>query len=281
MGVVQRLGGLEAQPSRGADVVAARGSRARLRLGLPRRIPASSPGRACPSGPRAASPLTPRPGRRSSPLAERRRRGSSDRGQSAAGWVQAVELPQLGDHLGQGSPVDELHGVVVHAPLAADGVDRHDVRVVQAGGGLGLDLEPLQLPRVHRRGERQDLQRHAAAERELLGLVDDPHAAPADLAEDPEVAQDPRQGRLGRPAGDSQIADVGGPQGHQGREDLADQWGQPGVAAGVLLDVGLLPPIEAFGELVGGVASSSSTVTSWEPSTSLMARSRSPRGPPG
>ena len=36
---------------------------------------------------------------------------------------------------------------------------------------------------------RQDLERDVAAERLLLGLVDDPHPAPADLAEDPEVAQ--------------------------------------------------------------------------------------------
>ena len=56
--------------------------------------------------------------------------------------------------------------------------------VVQAGGGLGLELEPLQLLGVQRRGEGQDLQRHPAAERDLLGLVDDAHAAPADLAED-------------------------------------------------------------------------------------------------
>ena len=97
--------------------------------------------------------------------------------------LRPVEPPQLADHLGQGLALDELHGVVVHAALAADGVDRHDVGVVQAGRGLGLELEPLQLPGVQRRGERQHLQRHPAAERDLLGLVDDAHAAAADLAE--------------------------------------------------------------------------------------------------
>ena len=35
----------------------------------------------------------------------------------------------------------------------------------------------------------QDLQGHVTAEALLHGLVDDPHAAPADLAEDPIVAQ--------------------------------------------------------------------------------------------
>ena len=112
----------------------------------------------------------------------------------AGGWlgrVQALEPAQLGDDLGQAAALDELHGVERHAPLAADGVDRHDVGVVQAGGGLGLELEPLQLLGVQRRGQRQDLQRHPAVERELLGLVDDAHAAPADLAEDAEIAQGP------------------------------------------------------------------------------------------
>ena len=37
--------------------------------------------------------------------------------------------------------------------------------------------------------ERQDLEGDVAAQRFLLGLEDDPHAAPADLAEDAEVAE--------------------------------------------------------------------------------------------
>ena len=58
-------------------------------------------------------------------------------------------------------------------------------------GGVGFVLEALQLPRVEHGGERQHLERDAAAERNLLGLVDDAHAAAADLAEDAEVAEDP------------------------------------------------------------------------------------------
>ena len=37
--------------------------------------------------------------------------------------------------------LDVLHGVVVHAPLAAHRVDVDDVRVVQRRGRLGLVLE--------------------------------------------------------------------------------------------------------------------------------------------
>ena len=84
------------------------------------------------------------------------------------------------------------------APLAADGEDRHDIGVVQPGDGLGLALEPLHRLLVGHDAEPQDLQGHAAAERGLLGLVDDAHAAAAELADDPELAQG---GRRPRPRG--------------------------------------------------------------------------------
>ena len=96
---------------------------------------------------------------------------------------------ELLDHLRQALAFDELHRVVVDAAFDADGVDGDDVRVVERGGGAGFVLEAGQLLLVEHRGERQDLQRDAAAERELLGLVDDAHAAAAELAEDAEVAE--------------------------------------------------------------------------------------------
>ena len=64
----------------------------------------------------------------------------------------------------------------------------------------------------------QDLERHPAAQADLLGLVDDPHAAPADLAEDPVVAQPPfgdRHGRNDPGAG----FDIFGPGSHASRTD--------------------------------------------------------------
>ena len=121
------------------------------------------------------------------------------------GWPRRA---QLADHRGEGPAVDELHGVEVDAALAADRVDGHDVGVVQLGGGLGLVLEALQVLGVQRRGERQHLQRDAPAQGQLHGLVDDAHAAAADLADDLEIAQRCRSGlrrcggrRPQRPAG--------------------------------------------------------------------------------
>jgi hypothetical protein len=141
--VVERLGGLEAEPGDGTAV--RRGGRGPLR--------------------REGARL----GRR--------------------GPARGIGGTELGDHLGERAPVHELHRVVVDAALRADAVDRDDVRVVEQRRRLRLVPEALELAVVEDRGERQDLQRHAPAERDLLRLVDDPHAAAADLAEQPEVAE--------------------------------------------------------------------------------------------
>src|SRR5262249_269166 len=101
-----------------------------------------------------------------------------------------------GDHLGQALPLDELHRIKMRATLAADVVHRHDVRVVQLRRGVRFIAKALQLPRIHRSGKRQDLQRHLPAERDLLRLVADTHAAPADFAEDAEITENSRT--LGR-----------------------------------------------------------------------------------
>ena len=109
-----------------------------------------------------------------------------------------AEPPQLGDDGVEPLALDELHGVEADIPVLAHLVDRHDVGVVQPGRGAGLAAEPLLDHPVAGHLPRQDLQRHAAAQRDLLGLVHDAHAAPADLAEDPVVA-DLAQGRIRGP----------------------------------------------------------------------------------
>ena len=74
--------------------------------------------------------------------------------------------------VGQRAALHQLHGEEGRGAGVADGVDRHDVGVAQAAGGLGLALEAGQalLVVAHVEGH------HA-------------HAAPADLALDLEVAQ--------------------------------------------------------------------------------------------
>ena len=71
--------------------------------------------------------------------------------------------------------------------VLVDVVDRADVGVLERGGRAGLALEPLERLRVARQLLGQELQRDAAAELQVLGLVDDAHAAAAELREDPVV----------------------------------------------------------------------------------------------
>ena len=133
---------------------------------------------------------------------------------SACGGASPVPIqpPQFGDDGREGPPLDIPHRVVMDAPLAAHGVDGHDVRVVQVRRRLRLVLEALERLVAQDGREGQDLQRHLAAERDLGRLVDDAHPASADLAEDAEVAQladrrarlGVREGGQGRaPAGDA------------------------------------------------------------------------------
>ena len=65
-------------------------------------------------------------------------------------------------------------------------------------GDLGLELKPLECPRVERGGQGQNLEGDRAAQRDLLGLVNHPHAAAGDLADDPEVAEDLAPLRIAR-----------------------------------------------------------------------------------
>src|SRR5262249_47661398 len=80
----------------------------------------------------------------------------------------------------------------MRATLAADVVHRHDVGVMQLRSRVRFIAKALQLSRIHRSGKRQDLQRHLPAERDLLRLVDDAHAAATDFAEDTEVTENSR-----------------------------------------------------------------------------------------
>jgi hypothetical protein len=77
----------------------------------------------------------------------------------------------------------------VDSPLAADGIDGDDIRVLQSGGGQGLVLEAGELPLVEHPGKGKRLERDAPLQRNLLGFIDDSHTAAADLADDAKIAQ--------------------------------------------------------------------------------------------
>ena len=82
-------------------------------------------------------------------------------------------------------PFDVAHRDV-EDPVGLAGVeDRDDVRVVEAGCELGLAQEPLAESSVVGELGREQLERRASLEADLLGQVDDAHPAPADQPLDP------------------------------------------------------------------------------------------------
>ncbi len=110
------------------------------------------------------------------------------------------EAPQVHfvgvDQLRQRVPVDPLHRDVVDRvpcfPVALDRarpdlVDRDDARVVERRRGLGLDDETPEPLLVADELRRQDLQRDAALEGEILGEIHLAHAAGSQRAHDPIV----------------------------------------------------------------------------------------------
>src|SRR3954466_233604 len=75
--------------------------------------------------------------------------------------------------------------------VLADAEDRDDVAVPEIGGRPGLAEETLHRAVVGPGGAGEHVDRDAAAQRLLLGLVHDAHAAPADLADEPAIADPP------------------------------------------------------------------------------------------
>jgi hypothetical protein len=63
-------------------------------------------------------------------------------------------------------------------------VDLHDVGVLESGNGLSLRAEAGQVGAAGVVAGQDHLQRHQAAQADLTGLVDDAHAAAAQLAQD-------------------------------------------------------------------------------------------------
>ena len=93
------------------------------------------------------------------------------------------------DLRGQVAAVDELHAEVVVAVVLADFVDRHDVRVVEVRGGLGLEPEALQVVGSGEAAGTHHLEREHAVQAHLAGLVDDSHTPLGDDLDQLVVAE--------------------------------------------------------------------------------------------
>jgi hypothetical protein len=84
-------------------------------------------------------------------------------------------------------PLEQLHREEGAPLVFVDVEDRADVGMLKRGGGPRLALEALESFGVFREIVRQELQGDAPPELQILRLVDDSHAAAAELAEDPVV----------------------------------------------------------------------------------------------
>jgi hypothetical protein len=120
-----------------------------------------------------------------------------------------------------------------------------------------LAAKPLRSHPVAAHALRQDLERHPASQRDLLGFVHDPHSAPADLTEDLIVA-DLCERRAPGPGIFGHLFDILFLPGsldllypdHR-REQLADLFGELWVAVNIFLERGPLAAPEAIRKFLG------------------------------
>ncbi len=98
--------------------------------------------------------------------------------------------PRRGNQLVERLARHVLHRDEVDAGIRRDVVDGDDVRVVQGRGGPGFLRESLPAYRVVQLFGREDLHGDEPIEMEVLRLVDNPHAAFAELLEDSVVSED-------------------------------------------------------------------------------------------
>ena len=106
----------------------------------------------------------------------------------------------------QSHALEKLHGDEGVAFVLADVVNGADVGMVQRGGGLGFALETAQRLRVSGDVVGKKFQRDEAVQARVFGLVDNAHAAAAELFDDAVV----RDGLADHGRANGRRAGVGG-----------------------------------------------------------------------
>ena len=91
--------------------------------------------------------------------------------------------------IAEATPFDQLHAEIMLPLMLADFVDRHDVRMVEVGGRLGLGMEPLDGALGSQLTGQNHLQGHQAMEAHLPRLIDHAHAAAGDLLQQLVIAE--------------------------------------------------------------------------------------------
>ena len=165
--------------------------------------------------------------------------------------IRGTVLVQVG---GERPARHQLHGEeVLSLVRGARLVDRRDARVFEPGQAVGLALEHAYRARVDVPASQDHLERDRAPRPLLLGLVDHPHPAAADLAHHP-VGPDRGAGE-GLAAARCGVRAFVGCQGHGGEVDRGAQKG-PGfrVRAEKVLDFGAQSGVPGAGPVQEGAA---------------------------
>jgi hypothetical protein len=115
----------------------------------------------------------------------------SQQGERALGHQGPFELDQAFEV----DALDILHDQVWGPVDFTEIVDGHDVRMLDPGGGRGLDPEALEVAVVPRELRRDELHRPWEVEREVDRTVDHAHAAARDLLLDPVATVEHRSRR--------------------------------------------------------------------------------------
>ncbi len=98
------------------------------------------------------------------------------------------QAPLLIDQPGEGAAVDQLHDLEVHPAIEAAIIDMHHVGMVDLRRELRLALEARDQHLVGAGLGAEHLDRHAPADRELIGGVDQADAAGSEAVGEPAVA---------------------------------------------------------------------------------------------
>ena len=117
--------------------------------------------------------------------------GQSFRGLGGELEDASREEGALAQDLAERPSLHQLHRDVPDVVHRPDLVDRHDVRVVEGGGGARLLLEAGEPFRVRAGGAAEHLDRDRASQGEVPRAVDLTHAARAELPLEDLVAAEP------------------------------------------------------------------------------------------
>ena len=85
------------------------------------------------------------------------------------------------DQLRQVLPFDILHREIMLSRLLPDLIDRNDVRMLEAGGGLRFNTKALDERFAGQFSKEQQLHRDNPVQTFLSRLIDNPHPASGDL----------------------------------------------------------------------------------------------------